>query len=95
MQNVELVISNPLEKHLKLTTTKTQQRVKGGLLLDVVVGHSMAFFQLFTGKDQTLLVWEDSLLVLDLGFDVLDSVGRLNFQGDGLACQGLHKDLHA
>ena len=32
---------------------------------------------------------------LDLGLHVLDGVTGLHLQGDGLACQGLHEDLHA
>ena len=31
---------------------------------------------------------------LDLGLDVLDGVRGLHLQGDGLASQGLHEDLH-
>jgi hypothetical protein len=31
---------------------------------------------------------------LDLGLDILDGVRGLHLQGDGLARQGLHKDLH-
>ena len=51
-------------------------------------------FQKLTGKDQSLLVWGNSLLVLDLGLDVLDRVGGLDLEGDGLASEGLHEDLH-
>ncbi len=36
-----------------------------------------------------------TLLVLDLGLHVLNRVGRLHLQRDGLARQGLDKDLHA
>ena len=54
-------------------------------LLDVVVRQSSAILKLFTGKDQSLLVWRDALLVLDLGFDIVDSVGRFNLEGDGFA----------
>ena len=32
---------------------------------------------------------------LDLGFDVLDRVAGFNLQGDGLASESLHKDLHS
>ncbi len=35
-----------------------------------------------------------TLLVLDLLLDILDGVGRLNLEGDGLAGEGLHEDLH-
>merc|ERR1719317_89563 len=65
------------------------------LFLDIIVRQSATIFQLFTGKDQPLLIWRNSLLVLDLGLDVLNGVGWLNLQGDSLACQGLDKDLHA
>jgi len=38
--------------------------VKGRLLLDVVVTEGATIFQLLAGKDQTLLVWWNTLLVL-------------------------------
>jgi hypothetical protein len=37
--------------------------VKGGLLLDVVVGEGAAVFELLSSEDQTLLVGGDTLLV--------------------------------
>lgn len=33
-------------------------------------------------------------LVLDLGLNIIDGVGRLNLEGDGLASEGLYEDLH-
>ena len=69
--------------------------MKGRLLLDVVIGKGAAVLELLASKDQTLLIWRDSLLVLDLGLDVLDAVGRFDLEGDGLASQGLDEDLHA
>jgi hypothetical protein len=35
-----------------------------------------------------------TFLVLNLGLDIVDGVGGLHLQGDGLAREGLHKDLH-
>jgi len=69
--------------------------VKGRLLLDVVVCQGAAILQLLTSKDQTLLVRRDALLVLDLGLHIVNGIGRLHFQGDGLASEGLDKNLHA
>ena len=63
-------------------------------LLNVVVAKSAAIFQLLASKDQTLLVRRDSFLVLDLGLDIVDGVGRLDLEGDGLAREGLDEDLH-
>ncbi len=58
--------------------------MKGRLLLDVVIGKSSTVLELFTSEDQPLLVRWDTLLVLDLGLDIVDGVGRLNLEGDGL-----------
>merc|ERR1719198_1706179 len=80
---------------LLASTTKAQDKVKGGLLLDVVVLKGAAILQLLAGKDEALLIRGDALLVLDLGLDSLDSVGTLNLKGDSLPCECLHKDLHA
>merc|ERR1712029_564102 len=64
------------------------------LLLDVIVGQSASIFQLLAGEDQPLLIWGNSLLVLDLGLDILDGVRGLNLKSDGLSGQGLDEDLH-
>merc|ERR1719362_2292515 len=37
----------------------------------------------------------DTLLVLNLCLDIVNGVGSFNVQGNGLARQGLDKDLHA
>ena len=62
--------------------------MKGGLLLDVVVGKSTAVLKLLAGEDQALLVWGNALLVLDLALDIVDGVAGLDLEGDGLARQG-------
>merc|ERR1711962_1059246 len=64
------------------------------LFLDVVVGQCPAVLELLASEDQPLLVRGDSLLVLDLGLDVLNAIASLDLQGDGLPGQGLDKDLH-
>merc|ERR1719491_2099049 len=46
---------------------------------------STAIFELFAGKDQSLLIWGNSLLVLNLGLDIFDGVRSLHFQSNGLA----------
>ena len=68
--------------------------MKGGFLLDVVVRKGSAILKLLSGEDESLLIWGDSFLVLDLGLDVLDGVCWLNIKGDGLSCQGFDEDLH-
>jgi len=44
-------------------TTETQDKMEGRLLLNVVVGKGAAVFKLLSGKDQTLLVGGNALLV--------------------------------
>jgi len=48
------------------TTAQAQHQVKGRLLLDVVVGKGATILQLFTSKDQSLLIWGNAFLVLNL-----------------------------
>ena len=69
--------------------------MKSGLLLDIVVGQSTSILKLLSGENETLLVWRDTFLVLDLGLDVVDSVRGLDLKGDGLACESLDEDLHS
>ncbi|KFP36543.1 hypothetical protein N324_10282, partial [Chlamydotis macqueenii] len=76
-------------------TSQAQHKMEGGFFLDVVVGQGAPIFQLLASKDQPLLIRGNAFLVLDLGLDVFNGVTGLNLEGDGLACQGLHKDLHA
>ena len=78
-----------------MAPAQAKHQVKRGLLLDVVIGQGAAILQLLASKDQTLLVRRDALLVLDLGLDIVNGVAGLHLQGDGLASQGLDKDLHA
>merc|ERR1719266_158752 len=63
--------------------------------MDVVVGESSSVLELLASEDQPLLVWGDSLLVLDLGLDVLNGVRGLHLEGDSLTGEGLDEDLHA
>ena len=59
-------------------TAKSEHEMEGRFLLNVVVGESATVLELLASEDQTLLVWRDALLVLDLRLDVVDGVGRLN-----------------
>merc|ERR1712158_106788 len=77
------------------TSPQSEHKVEGALLLDVVVGEGSSVLQLLASEDQPLLIWGDSLLVLDLGLDVLDRVRGLDLKGDGLPGEGLDEDLHA
>jgi hypothetical protein len=62
-------------------------------LLNVVVTESTSIFELLAGKDQTLLVGRNALLVLNLGFDGVNGVTRLDIQRNGLARECLYENL--
>ena len=55
--------SQGLDKDLH-SSAQSQDQVQGALLLDVVVGEGAAVLQLLPGKDETLLVRGNALLVL-------------------------------
>jgi uncharacterized membrane protein len=76
------------------TSSESQDEMKSRLLLDVVIGEGSAVLELFTSEDESLLIWWDSFLVLDLGLDVLNGVCWLDIEGDGLTSEGLDEDLH-
>lgn len=77
------------------TSSQPQNKVQSRLLLDVVVRQRSAILELFTGKDQTLLVRRDTLLVLDLGLDVVDSIRRFDLKSDRLSRERLDENLHS
>ena len=66
--------------------------MKSGLILDVVVRESAAVLELLAGEDEALLIRRDAFLVLDLLLDVVDAVGGLHLERDGLARKCLHED---
>jgi len=84
-----------LDEDLHSTTTKSKNKMESRFLLDVVVREGSAIFELFSGEDQSLLLWWDSFLVLNLGLDVGDGVVRLDIQGNRLSREGLDENLHS
>ena len=86
-------VNSRLDENLH-ATTETKNQVKGRLLLNVVVGQRSAILQLLPSENEALLVRRDSLLILDLGLDIVDGVARLDLECDGLPSERLHKDLH-
>merc|ERR1712132_4730 len=78
-----------------VTAAQAQHQVERGLLLDVVVRQRAAILELLAREDEPLLVRRNTLLILNLGLHVLDGVGGLDVQGDGLASERLDENLHA
>ena len=76
------------------TTTKSEDEVKGWLLLNVVVRKSATVFELLSSEDETLLIWGDTFFVLDLGLDIFNWVWWFDIKSDGLACESFDENLH-
>ena len=78
------------------SSAKTENQVECGFLLDVVVGQGTAILELLSGEDQSLLVWWDALLILNLGLDVLNGITWLDLWIDFILELGklsiTHKD---
>merc|ERR1712127_580988 len=76
------------------TSSKSEDEMKSGFLLDVVVRKGSSILELLSSEDESLLIGRDSFLVLNLGLDVLNGVGWLDLEGDGLSSESLDEDLH-
>merc|ERR1712159_315493 len=76
------------------TTPEPQDQVKRRLLLNDVIGQRAAVLELLASEDEALLVRRNPFLVLNLSLDIVDGIRRLHIEGDGLAGQRLHEDLH-
>ena len=63
--------------------------------MDVIVRKSATIFELLSSEDKTLLIWGDTLLVLDLGLNVLNGVRGLDIKSDGLTSKSLDENPHA
>merc|ERR1719352_1269098 len=91
---IQLRVHKSTRRGSSVSTTKSEDQVEGGLLLDVVVGESASVLELLASEDESLLIGRDTFLVLDLSLDVLNGVGWFDFKGDGLTSEGLDEDLH-
>ena len=76
MANLEanIRVRTRLNKNLH-TTPEAEDQVKSRFLLYVVIRKGTAILKLLSSKDQTLLVWRDPLLILDLILNIVDGVG--------------------
>lgn len=57
------------------TTTETEDEVKSGFLLDVVIRQSATILELLSGENETLLIRRNTLLVLNLRLYIVDCIG--------------------
>merc|ERR1711924_494804 len=76
------------------TSSQAKYQMQSALFLNVVIRQCTAIFQLLAGKDEALLVRWDTLFVLDLCLHIVNCIGSLHVECDGLACESLYEDLH-
>ncbi|KAK4840406.1 hypothetical protein QYF36_008109 [Acer negundo] len=89
-----LLVNIGLLLSLFRATVEAEDQVEQRLLLDTVVCKASAILELLFDEDESLLVWWDAFLVLDLSLDVVDGVGGLDFQRNGLPYECFDEDLH-
>ena len=68
--------------------------MNSALLGNVIVAESSLSFELFSSKDQSLVISWDTFFVLNFGLDALNSVTRLDLEGHSLAGKGSNENLH-
>ena len=85
--------SQSLDENLH-TSSQSKNQVESWFLLNIVVSKGSSVFQLLSSEDKSLLVWGNSLFVLDLGLDIFDWIRLFNIQSDGFSGQSLDENLH-
>ena len=68
--------------------------MESAFFLDVVVAESASIFELFSSKNQALLIRGDAFFILDFLFHVFDGIGGFDFESDGFSSQCFNEDLH-
>ena len=88
LRSLVLHLSGTGQRTVHLTSSaQTEHQVQGRLLLNVVVRKGAAILKLLSSENQTLLIWGDSLLVLNLSLHVLDRIGGLDVESNSLSCE--------
>ena len=68
--------------------------MNSALLGNVIVAEGSLSFELFSSKDQSLVISWDTFFVLNFGLDALNSVARLDLEGHSLSGKGSNENLH-
>ena len=62
--------------------------------MNIIVKKGSAIFELLSTANNSLLIWGETLLVINKILDSLDGITRLNVGGDCLSSQGLDINFH-
>jgi len=85
--------SQRLDKNLH-SSSQTENQMKCGFLLNVIIGQCSSIFKLLSSKNEPLLVRGNSLLVLNLRLYIGNGIRRLYIKSNRLPCKCLHENLH-
>jgi hypothetical protein len=77
------------------SSSQSKDQMESGFLLNVIIGEGSSVFQLFSGKNKSLLIGGNSFFVLDLGLDVFNGIRGFDFQSDSLSSKSFNKNLHS
>ena len=69
--------------------------MQSALFLYVIISECSTIFELFAGKDKSLLIWRDAFFILNFLFYVIDGIGGFDFEGDGFTGESFNEDLHS
>jgi hypothetical protein len=67
--------------------------MQGTFLLNIIVTQRTTVLQLLAGKNETLLIRRNALLVLNLGLDVFNGIRGLDIERNGLSRESLDENL--
>ena len=66
--------------------------MKSASTLYIIIVKSVTIYKLPTLKDQSLLIWRDTIRVLDLRFDIVNRIRRIVIYFKGLSGESLYID---
>jgi len=75
-------------------STKPQDKMQSAFLLNVIIAQCAAIFNLFAGKNNSLLVGWYTFFVLDFLSDGINIVTCFYVECQCLSCQRLDENLH-
>lgn len=82
-------------KRITPPAAQTQNQVKRGFLLNVVIDERAPVFKLLSRKNQPLLVGRNAFLILNFRLHILHRIRGFNFKRDRLPSQRFDKNLHS
>lgn len=86
--------SQGLHKNLH-SSTKMEYEMQRGFLIYILIRQFVTMLELLSCTDDTLLIWENVLLIFYLGLHIGNCVRWIYIKRNGLTNQGLHKNLES